>query len=221
MLLRRVFALGLVLWSQAGFGDPVAANFSLRTKSGDDQRVAEFVLVRTEDAVEVQNRSTGIVERWEHDPSGRVFYSRIFLEVGKIIDYQPADFASADIADDWQQVRSVVDMGTLEKLKRDGQGRAFGAGTERYRGTVDGTAVMIDWIADLALPARVQRRSAGQRSELRMTSLVRGDAATAIRVSDDRLAAFERIDFADLGDREGDPVIERLVAQSGMILHSH
>ena len=36
-----------------------------------------------------------------------------------------------------------------------------------------------------------------------------------------RTESFEYIDFADLGDREGDPVIEGLLAQSGLALHSH
>jgi hypothetical protein len=211
----------LLLWAAVAVSEPVAATYELRASSGGEERSAEFVLVRTDQVVEVQDKASSTVERWERDPSGKIFYSRIFLDARKVIEFQPADFASAGVTDNWEAIREILPIASLQALTARGHGRTLGVRTDLYRGNVDGAKVSVAWIADVGLPAQVERKGATAPSRLQLTSLERGDAASASLVSNDQLDSFERIDFADLGDREGDPVIEGLLAQSGLALHSH
>ncbi len=169
----------------------------------------------------MQDKASGVVERWERDPSGKIFYSRIFLDAGKIIEFQPADFASAGVTDNWETISSILPVASLQELTARGHGRTLGMRTDRYRGEVDGAKVSVAWIADINLPAQIERKGTAARSRLQLTSLERGSAASVSLATQDQLDSFERIDFADLGDREGDPVIESLLAQSGLALHSH
>lgn len=221
-MLRRLFTTtALLLWAIVATGEPVAATYALRASSGSEQRVAEFVLVRTDEVVEVQDKASGIVERWSRDPSGHVFYSRIFLDAGKVIEYQPADFVSAGVNDSWDTIRSVLPIESLQELTARGHGRTLGVRTDLYRGDVEGARISVAWMPDIGLPAKVERKNAAARSRLQLTSLERGSAALAHRVPQSRIDSFEHVDFADLGDREGDPVIEGLLAQSGLALHAH
>ena len=221
-MLRRLFTTGaLLLWAAVATSEPVAATYVLRASSGSEQRSAEFVLVRTDQVVEVHDKASGIVERWALDPSGPVFYSRIFLGAGKVIEFQPADFASAGVTDSWDTIRSVLPLASLRELTARGHGRTLGVRTDLYRGNLDGTKVSVAWIADLGLPAQIERKGTAARSRLQLTSLERGSEALAHLVPGSRIDSFEHVDFADLGDREGDPVIEGLLAQSEFALHAH
>ena len=221
MLWRLLMTSALLLWAAVATSEPVAATYMLRASSGSEQRSAEFVLVRTDQVVEVQDKASGIVECWTRDPSGRIFYSRIFLDAGKVIEFQPADFASAGVTDSWDTIRSVLPIASLQELTARGHGRTLGVRTDLYRGEVEGAKVSVAWISGIGLPAQIERKRAAARSRLQLTSLERGSEALVHRVPQSRIDSFEHIDFADLGDREGDPVIEGLLAQSGLALHAH
>lgn len=221
MLWRLFVTSALLLWAAVATSEPVAATYMLRVSAGSEQRAAEFLLVRTDQVVEVQDKASGMVERWERDPSGTIFYSRIFLDAGKVIEFQPADFSSAGVSDSWETIRSVLPIASLQELTARGHGRTLDVRTDLYRGEVDGTKVSVAWIADIGLPAKVERKGAAERSRLQLISLATGSAALAYLAPRVRTDSFEHIDFADLGDREGDPVIEGLLAQSGLALHSH
>lgn len=221
MFWRLFTTSALLLWTAVATSEPVAATYVLRVSAGSEQRAAEFLLVRTDQVVEVQDKASGRVERWERDPSGTIFYSRIFLDAGKVIEFQPADFASAGVSDSWDTIRSVLPIASLQELTARGHGRTLDVRTDLYRGEVDGAKVSVAWVADIGLPAQIERKGAAARSRLQLTSLATGSAALAYLAPKARTDAFEHIDFADLGDREGDPVIEGLLAQSGLALHSH
>lgn len=214
-----VFAL--VSGTPVGAAEPLAAWYLLRSQSGGEERVAEFVLVRTDTLVEVQDSVSGFVERWERDPTGRIFYSRLFLDAAKAIEFQPADLAAAGVSSDWETIRSVLPADLLGRLEATGSGKTLGLRTARYRGVQDGSSVKVDWLPAESLPARVQRRNSDSRSDLKLQQIERGDDALAELTSAARLQSFEHIDFADLGDREGDPVLESLLMRSGLDLHEH
>ena len=221
MLWRLITTSALLLWAAVANSEPVAAAYVLRASSGSEQRSAEFVLVRTDQVVEVQDKASGIVERWARDPSGKVFYSRIFLDAGKVIEFQPADFTSAGVTDNWDTIRSVLPIASLQELTARGHGRSLGVRTDLYRGDLEGTKVTVAWIADIGLPAQIERKGSAARSRLQLTSLERGSDALAHLAAKSQIDSFEHVDFADLGDREGDPVIEGLLVQSGLALHAH
>jgi hypothetical protein len=202
--------------------EPLAATFELRTQSGSDARRAEFRLVRDASVVEVHDAQTGLVERWERESgSGRLYYLRLFPDVRRAIEFQPNDFGAAQVTSDWDVVRTVIGSAALDRLKPRGERRVAGHRARRYAGEIDGFSVDVDWMADVELPARVQRTAPGFRQELRLTTLQRGPDAAAQLISPGQLKSYEVIDFADLGDRHGDPFVDRVIQASGLQLHAH
>lgn len=201
--------------------EPVAATYRLVTTAGDERRESGFLLVRTDDLVEVRDLHAGATERWERAQDGRLYYVRLFAEERKLIEFQPADLATARVPDDWDAISTVTGHALLARLERVAGDEVDGRSVESYRGDVDGIRNQIDWLPEIQLPTRVVREAGGQRSELDLQALVTGPAAQALGTRPEVLRSCEAIDFADLGDRQGDPVIDRLVHASGLDVHAH
>lgn len=201
--------------------ESVAATYRLVTTTGDAPRESRFLLLRAGDLVEVRDLHTGAAERWERGPDGRLHYARVFLEVRKLIEFQPADLATARIPGDWDTISTVTGRAVLARLERVAGHRADGRRVESYRGDVDGVRSEIDWLPEIELPARVVREAGGWRSELDLQTLETGAAVQALLTPPEVLRSCETIDFADLGDRHGDPVVERLMQAGGLDVHQH
>ena len=118
-------------------------------------------------------------------------------------------------------VRTVTGTAVLDQLEPRGNRRVAGHRAAVYRGTLDGVSTELGWIAELQLPARVERRVGDDRQELRLTGLEQGEAAAMRFMTREQLQAYESIDFADLGDRHGDPFVERVMNHGGLQLHTH
>ena len=201
--------------------EPVAATYHVVSGPGEAQRESRFLLVRTDALVEVRDLQTEVVERWERDPGGRLFYSRVFTGPRKLIEFQPGDLAMAGIPGDWDRISTVTGRALLARLGERASEQLDGRAVETYRGNIDGVATSVAWLPGHDLPARVAREAGHGRFELRLTALEAGPAALARLTPREVLQSCEVIDFADLGDRQGDPVIERLIHESGFGLHEH
>jgi hypothetical protein len=199
----------------------IPANYELKVTRAGQTSTSRFVLVREEDRVEVQDLASGVVERWQRDAGGRLFYLRIFKADRKAIEFQPADLAMAGVTDRWDLVRSVVSPALRDELQYRGQRRFRGRTAESFRGTRDDLTTELLWLADLEVPARVVRKRDGERSTLELTALEHGLAAAQRFLPRDELQQYEHIDFADLGDRHGDPFVQRVEQQGRLVLHEH
>ena len=222
-MLRRLFTTtALLLWAIVATGEPVAATYALRASSGSEQRVAEFVLVRTDEVVEVQDKASGIVERWSRDPSGHVFYSRIFLDAGKVIEFQPADFVSAGVNDSWDTIRSVLPIAYPCRSWLPAATGAhwvsapiFTGGMSKVPGSrspgCPTSACLLRSSAKTLRPAHAC--NSPRSSAARRRWHIGYPSPGSIRSSTSTLQTW--------AIREGDPVIEGLLAQSGLALHAH
>jgi hypothetical protein len=221
-MFRFWMSLVLACWaSTAMASEPVAAGFQLVSRDGVRQRHARFLLVRDEYRVEIRDAQTGTIERWERDPAGRLFYLRLFPDLGKAIEFQPSDLGDAGVVDDWETIRSIIGPRVLQSLERHGVGTVDGRRVDEYGGDLDGVQVSVAWLPDVDLPARVTRDLGSNGTELRLVSLTSGPEASMLLLSPTDLTTYEWIDFADLGDRRGDSAVDRLVRQSGLNLHLH
>ncbi|MCX7668630.1 MAG: hypothetical protein N2439_00970, partial [Anaerolineae bacterium] len=120
----------------AAAAEPIAATYQLTVRDGDDRRHAQFLLLRSDDVVEVHDRQSGVIERWEREPGGRLYYLRIFPDAGRVVEFQPTDFSAAQIASDWDVIRTVTGTAVLDQLEPRGTRRVAGQRAVVYRGTV-------------------------------------------------------------------------------------
>lgn len=218
-LLLLVVATGSAVGALAD--STIAANYELKVTHAGQTSTSNFVFVREDDRVEVQDLASGVVERWQRDAGGRLFYLRIFKADRKAIEFQPADLAMAGVTDRWGLLRSVVSPALRDELQYRGQRRFRGRTTQSFRGTRGDVTTELLWLADLEVPARVVRRFDGERSTLELTALEQGIAAAQRFLPRDELQQYEHIDFADLGDRHDDPFVQRVEQQGRLVLHGH
>jgi hypothetical protein len=158
-------------------------------RSADTVHHAQFLLLRSDDVVEVHDEHTGVIERWEREAGGRLFYLRVFPDARKVIEFQPLDLRSALVTGDWDVVRTVTGTAVLDQLVPRGNRRVAGHRATVYRGTIDGVSTELSWIAELQLPARVERRVGDDRQELRLTGLEQGEPAARRFMTRRRVAA--------------------------------
>jgi hypothetical protein len=165
--------------------------------------------------------SSSVSERWRRDSAGRLWYQQIFPTEKKIVEYQPTDLALNKIERQWSRVASVLDPRELQQFSRQPQRTdVHGRAADVYIGKRDGNEWEVWWLSAESIPARVRITTPTGVSVLQLVSLgeLHREAADCELPS---TADFEHIDFADLGDRHGDPVIETLMKRAGNLTHHH
>ena len=196
---------------------PIAALFETRIhqKTRDARPVTtRWYFFRDGDSAEVRDYRGHTGEHWQRDPSGKVFYSRLYHEDRTLIEFAPTEFQAAT---NWGKAAALVDpawLGTTLKLV----GKPGKAGVQRYRGMVQEGALDVSWRPDLGLPVEIRGDHPDRSVRVRLQRqwpLAQAPVAMSSKV---RLAAYRQIDGADLGDMETDPFITRVLGEAG---HDH
>lgn len=199
---------------------PVAARFAVElsppaargAKPAATQH-ATWYFVR--DADRIALLKGGIGEVWTRDAAGRIGLERVFHAERTVVDYSPGELATLGVRADWTALARFVDpleLRSLALVARSGQ-----HGSERLRlydpRRVGGQpALLVEWLPALQLPARIVRRHP-DGSVLRIELEQHAPAPPAGGLLDAaRTQDYARIDAADFGDMEYEPVVRKAEA---------
>ena len=191
--------------------EPLAARY--RESRGDGHgrpHVREWFFVREANRVELGRGP--YVELWERDERGEVSWQRIFHDERKLIAYTPGELRTQQRAPAWGVLNTLIDERLLTTLTPVGPARHLGRKATRYRGRVGEEWVEVVWLDAERLPAQVARRDAHHVYRLRLMELLPAPRSTWPRANPERAAEYEQIDGADLGDREYDPFVRKILA---------
>lgn len=148
-------------------------------------------------------------EVWRRGASG-ISLERVMHAQRHVIDYTAGELRTLGVERDWDDLGTLFSERDLAALKPAGP-RARD-GRQRLRGTVAGEQVELLWDARARLPAAlVQTNARGRVRFERIDVVVGADAARAWR-GEASAADYARIDAADFGDMEGDPVVRIAMA---------
>jgi hypothetical protein len=220
--LKVLLALALVLATGAGAaaaGDlpDVAAQYRSEVAApGQQPQRREWRLWRSETHVVREDLGTRHIEEWQRDGAA-IFHRHLFPDERRGVELQSADLAMLGATPQWQETASVVPTAVLARLEPGRLKRRDGVDLQRYAGTVDGVRWKVTVRTDLMLPTSVERRTGRTRERL---TLLEGHALEAAPWPVPDSADYDIVDFADLGDREGDPLVRRFEAALGLA-HSH
>lgn len=218
----------VIVFSMCCFGAGIAqerlpaiiATYS-QAGEGSNGESLTWELRRGADCVLATNSKSGISERWQRDEEGRVWYRRIFHAEEKIVEYQPTDLRLGNVDREWTRIASVLEPRVLQALElQSHRPQVHGRDASVYRGTRDGNGWEVWWLAAEEIPARVRISTAAGASVLQLIKLDLVEVNSAI-CDAPNTAHFELIDFADLGDRHGDAVIESMLKRQGNLGHRH
>ena len=169
-------------------------------------------LLRSARQVEVWNSGGAQRQRWQRSTNGAIDYSRIFLQPRKSVDYTAGDLRSLGRYPDWGQLTGVIDPAVLRQLTPSGNVEVLGRQAERYLGQVNGVDMEIWWLSDLELPALVRRVHGDREVSIHLLDLQTGGAASQSFVD---TGSYDHLDYADLGDMEADPFVQKLQLAEG------
>jgi hypothetical protein len=199
---------------------PLAARY-LETRSDGHAppRSKEWQFTRNGGQVEFAYGAS-YVELWLRDTRGGVSWQRIFHDDRKLIAYTPGELRTQGRAVAWETLNTIVDVGhLLADLKATGATQHLDRPAMRYTGTVKGQDVEVIWLDKERLPARITRRDRMHiYYHLALQEILSVPQGSLPASDPTRTADYEEIDGADLGDREYDPFVQKVLAMDG---HNH
>lgn len=189
----------------------VAARFTTSTCGNpcDSSRSRQWYFWRGQDRVEIRNVAGSVGEIWKRDPQGRVSF--IYLEPAQRrgIEYTPNELNFVHNQHPWEQLASLVSPQALEKLTPSGDAQFLGLPAKLYKGQLAGKQVEVTWLPELQLAARLENIHPDGRTVTELQAFLNdGDKAKAI--TDRQLQEFLLVDYADVGDLEGDTAMDWL-----------
>lgn len=207
-------ALGLT-----GEPTPIAARFVVaftpangRGAANAEARRSTWTFVRGADRIALFKGGSG--EVWTRDAAGRVALERVFDAERTVVDYSPGELATLGVTVDWTALGRLVDPQELRSLVL--VSRSGHRGGERLRlqhpRRVNGQSLLlVEWLPALQLPARIVRLQP-DGGVLRIDLAQHAPAPPAALLDAERTFDYARIDAADFGDMEYEPMVRKAEA---------
>jgi hypothetical protein len=185
----------------------------LAEASHPNSPVQSWHLWRQPERVERQDVNQGISEIWRRGRDGQIFYERAFHHDQRLIEYVPGDLRVLKRYPDWHQLLHVIEPVWLqEHLQYTGNTTTLSRPAQRYLGRVKDTDIEVLWLADEQIPALVRQTSPKREVVLRLREIYPLQKAPWPHV---KTAGYQRIDYADLGDKYHDPWVRRIQQGNG------
>jgi hypothetical protein len=184
-------------------------------KPNTEPKSRTWRLWRSENEVETQEVGQSDAEAWERNPRGQITYYRVFHPEKRVIEYLPTDLAIKKNKPQWDRLCSIVSPDVLSQLKKTGEEEVLGRRAARYEGEHAGAQMIVLWLEAEQLPALVKETRGEHVSTVTLKELHDLDAAPWPHGLG---KGYEVIDFADLGDKESDPVLKQILKRVG---HAH
>ena len=208
---------------------PLAALYETEMLAEGDQTTAQghtplrWYLWRDDQRVETRTVRGVFSEIWSRDSEGRISKEQVFPDERAVVDYYPGDLAAMHNQLSWRHLQSLIDPQALgTDLKEVSSRKATTGLVKVFRGTLDGVSTEVHWLVSISLPLLIERRDQSRRIVTRLIETWPVDAAPVPRSKTETLAGYRRVDFADFGDKEKDPLVRKATRVAGrQHLHSH
>lgn len=208
---------------------PLAALYETEVLAEGDQTTAQghtrlrWYLWRDDQRVETRTVGGVFSEIWSRDSEGRISKEQVFPDDRAVVDYYPGDLAATQKRLSWRHLQTLIDPRALGTDLKEVSSRKEKTGLVKvFRGTLDGASTDVHWLVSISLPLLIERRVQSSRIVTRLVETWPVDAAPVARSKTETLAGYRRVDFADFGDKEKDPLVRKATRVAGrQHLHSH
>ena len=187
----------------------LAARFRVTwTPRGRTARVQQWQLQRT--ATEIGwVKGAGHEDIWRRDASG-IRLERVLRRDRHVIDYSAGELRTLGVQADWRALGSLFDEADLARLQRLPELRP--GAWPHYRGALDAEQVDLLWDPVARLPVQLLRRSNTGQVLYQRLALRTAPAVDWPRAGDGT-EDFQRLDAADFGDMDYNPVVRQQAAR--------
>lgn len=164
-------------------------------------QINDWYFWRSENRVEIRDATQDVGEIWRRDGKNRLSFVYVEPAHKRGIEYNDTDLRILNHKRSWEQLASIVSPAELEKLSRAGETVVLGHKAQLYNGKIDKRTIVVVWVPDLQLAAKVTNTYPDRQVTTEIKSFLNSQDGIAA-TSDDLLANYELVDFTDLGDME-------------------
>lgn len=179
-----------------------------------------WYVLRSDQQIETWAEGGSERQVWRRSADGEISHARLFPADRRAVDYSAGDLRALGRYPHWRPLAEIIDVGLLERLKDTGTVSVLDREARRYQGQVDGVDLEIWWLPQERLPGLV-RRVWGDREVSTHLLALYPLARAPWPPADVHVRGFTRLDYADLGDMEADPFVQKLHAAEAHAGHGH
>ena len=176
---------------------------------GQPVRVQQWQLARG--ATEISwIKGPSLTEIWRRDRSG-IRLERLLPQDKHLVDYSAGELRTLQVALDWRELGSLIAPADLASLQPQ-HAQARPKTNRHYQGRLGAERITLRWDPLAQLPVRLLRRSAAGQVLFERTA-VHPVAPADWPSADAGSADYQRLDAADFGDMDDNPVVRRAQAR--------
>jgi len=188
-------------------------------RNDSQKQPSKWFFWRTDKEIEVSNAERSFGEKWINNNQRSVFYQALYHDKKFLLDFQPADLKILGKQADWEMRSNLFPQSLLTQLERKNTTKFNQYDVIRYEGKVAGIEYRVDWIAELKLPARVEKNDSNTLIITELKEVYMLDKTPYKQTSTEE---YEAMDYADIGDNESHPVVAQLQKNVGIgYFHNH
>lgn len=157
-------------------------------------------------------------EIWERRDDGALSLMQIDVLDKSMLEYQASDLQGMGTDYSWEKITQLVDPEAIIGLKKQRASRGQFGLEQRYTRRQGELRLTITVLPERDVPASWEIKTAQGTERLKLLRIEQDFPVSDPPTSAMQLAALMTVQFADLGDRENDPRVHRLL---GMFLPGH
>jgi len=169
---------------------------------------------RDSQQITIETPQLAMGELWQRDGHS-ITHRKLYHSDQRAIEFQDDDLRMLETTPSWQKLALLLDHKLLEQLTASAIEWSDGYPIREYAGKAAETEWHIVMRMDLGLPLLIERQHEGFSERTELLHVYTLNAAPWQPTS---TAAYDVIDFADLGDKESDPFVIKVQSQMG---HDH
>jgi hypothetical protein len=185
----------------------LTAEYETEIKSGKTKIEETWRFVRNGN--QVTHERPERTARWTKMSDREIGLEQIFPKEKIVLEFAHSEMKARGEEMSWSSIAQVVDTNLLARLTIKGKAKLIGRAGTLYKGKIDGAEWQVVWFGHLNLAGKVSRRDKNGSMRTVIKKLLVGEG------SDLNLREYRRVDYADLGDLESDPAIQRLARSLG------
>lgn len=198
----------------------VAAEFTTSREIEDPEHEHEeqdevtWRLWRDANEIIIERPQLGMGESWQKD-SQSIIHRKLYHNDQRAIEFQSDDLRMLAAEPSWQKLALLLDQAVLEKLTASEIDWVDGYPVREYQGKIADSEWHVVMRMDIALPMLIERH---HQSGWERTELLHAYPRVEAPWQPTPVGGYNVIDFADLGDKEYDPFVVKMLSQMG---HEH
>lgn len=193
-------------------------------KSNESDKVSEQTvdeklnLWRRNQTVAQENLTKGITDQWHRLPNKFIVPTRHFDKYQRSIEYQSSDLKTESSQAAWEAKFQIIPNRTLESMSLTSEEGSGCDKIQNYHLAHGNTKTQIVWMPAIKVMKHFKKESDKVLIEWQL--LNKTSNKKAVNDKFNQLLSYQTTDFADIGDNESDPFLQKMI-KMGFIQHAH